>query len=170
MRSESMGKDYGVILLPEGLIEFVPEFNRLIADINEVLAAGRSRDVKDNVEIGTPAVEDAVMKELTFNNRAIFSYLPYNIKQQLLLDRDPHGNVQVAKIETEKLLAQTVAAELEHLAKHGKYKGSFSPQFHSYGYEGRSCLPSPFDATYCYALVLVLFCIPNLCRVKMLPP
>jgi diphosphate-dependent phosphofructokinase len=98
-------------------------------------------------------VEEAVIKELSFNNRAIFSYLPYNIKQQLLLDRDPHGNVQVAKIETEKLLAQTVAAELEHLAKHGKYKGSFSPQFHSYGYEGRSCLPSPFDATYCYALV-----------------
>jgi diphosphate-dependent phosphofructokinase len=110
----------------------------------------------NHISVGTPPVEETVINELSFNNRAIFSYLPSNIKQQLLLDRDPHGNVQVAKIETEKLLAQTVAAELEHLAKHGKYKGSFSPQFHSYGYEGRSCLPSPFDATYCYALVLSL--------------
>lgn len=102
---------------------------------------------------GTPPTEENVLKELSFNNRAVFSYLPDNIKQQLLLDRDPHGNVQVAKIETEKLLAQTVASELEHLASHGKYNGSFTPQFHSYGYEGRSGLPSTFDATYCYALV-----------------
>jgi pyrophosphate--fructose-6-phosphate 1-phosphotransferase len=82
--------------------------------------------------------------------------------------RDSFSILKVAKIETEKLLAQTVAAELEHLAKHGKYKGSFSPQFHSYGYEGRSCLPSPFDATYCYALVC--FSLPAvliICRVKM---
>ncbi|CAE7655645.1 pfp, partial [Symbiodinium microadriaticum] len=140
MRSEDMGKNYGVVLLPEGLIEFIPEFNRLISDINDVLAAG------------TPPNEEAVLKELSYNNRAVFSYLPDNIKQQLLLDRDPHGNVQVAKIETEKLLAQTVAAELDHLASHGTYKGLFSPQFHSYGYEGRSGLPSTFDATYCYAL------------------
>ena len=123
-----------------------------------------------------------MLKQLSFNNRAVFSYLPDNIKQQLLLDRDPHGNVQVqhmihdyvvfrvfnsvlicpfilfqvAKIETEKLLAQTVSAELDNLAAHGKYTGQFAPQFHSYGYEGRSCLPSTFDSTYCYALVRLL--------------
>lgn len=139
-RSEDSKKNYGMVLLPEGLIEFLPEFNALIADINEVLAAG------------TAATEEAVMRVLTPANQSVFSYLPDNIKQQLLLDRDPHGNVQVAKIETEKLLAQTVATELAKLAAEGKYTGQFSPQFHSYGYEGRSCIPSAFDATYCYAL------------------
>lgn len=140
LQRAELGKDYGIVLLPEGLIEFIPEFNHLIAEINDVLAAG------------TETSEEAVVKELSFNNRAVFSYLPANIKMQLLLDRDPHGNVQVTRIETEKLLAQTVQMELEHLATHGKYKGTFKPQFHSYGYEGRSCLPSAFDATYCYAL------------------
>jgi diphosphate--fructose-6-phosphate 1-phosphotransferase len=134
------GKDYGIVLLPEGLIEFIPEFNGLIKEINDVLARG------------TETTEEAVLPELSYNNRAVFSYLPANIKQQLLLDRDPHGNVQVAKIETEKLLAQTVAAELDNLHRHGKYDGHFAPQFHSYGYEGRSGLPSVFDATYCYVL------------------
>ena len=134
------GKDYGIVLLPEGLIEFIPEFNQLISEINEVLATG------------VETTEEAVVKQLSFNNRAVFSYLPSNIKQQLLLDRDPHGNVQVGKIETEKLLAQTVQMELDHLKARGKYQGKFRPQFHSYGYEGRSCLPSAFDATYCYAL------------------
>jgi 6-phosphofructokinase len=137
-------QNYGIILLPEGLIEFIPEFNLLIAEINEILAS-------DGMQ-GQHPTDDAILKELSFNNRAVYSYLPDNIKQQLLLDRDPHGNVQVAKIETEKLLAQTVAMELANLSKHGKFHGKFSPQFHSYGYEGRSCLPSVFDATYCYAL------------------
>ena len=139
-RSQKFKKNYGMILLPEGLIEFLPEFNCLISDINEVLARG------------TEATEDKVKKELSPANQEVFSYLPENIKQQLLLDRDPHGNVQVAKIETEKLLAQTVAIELGKLAREGKYTGQFSPQYHSYGYEGRSCIPSEFDATYCYAL------------------
>jgi pyrophosphate--fructose-6-phosphate 1-phosphotransferase len=134
------GKDYGIVLLPEGLIEFIPEFNALIEEINDVLANG------------TPTTEEAVLPELSYNNRAVFSYLPENIKLQLLLDRDPHGNVQVAKIETEKLLAQTVGAELEQLRRHGKFAGKFCPQFHAYGYEGRSGLPSAFDSTYCYVL------------------
>jgi diphosphate-dependent phosphofructokinase len=125
-RSEGPRKNYGMVLLPEGLIEFLPEFNTLISDINEVLAAG------------TAATEEAVMQRLSPANQSVFSYLPDNIKQQRLLDRDPHGNVQVAKIETEKLLAQTVATELAKLAEEGKYTGQFSPQFHSYGYEGRS--------------------------------
>lgn len=136
-------RDYGLILLPEGLIEFIPEFNALIAEINEIMSSENASNL-NNIE--------AVMAELSFNNRAVFSYLPTNIKQQLLLDRDPHGNVQVAKIETEKLLAQTVAMEIEHRKKHKKYSGTFTPQFHSFGYEGRSCMPSLFDATYTYAL------------------
>ena len=134
------GKDYGLVLLPEGLIEFIPEFNNLISEINDVLATG------------VETTESAVMPHLSVNNKAVFAYLPENIKQQLLLDRDPHGNVQVAKIETERLLAQTVQMELESLRKDGKYKGTFTPIFHSYGYEGRSGLPSSFDATYCYVL------------------
>ena len=136
----AQGKDYGLVLLPEGLIEFIPEFNALISEINDVLATG------------VETTEAAVMPHLSFNNKAVFAYLPENIKQQLLLDRDPHGNVQVAKIETERLLAQTVQMELESLRKDGKYNGSFTPIFHSYGYEGRSGLPSSFDATYCYVL------------------
>lgn len=135
------GKDYGVVLLPEGLIEFIPEFNVLISEINEILAG-------DDVD----ANEAAVLDRLSETNKAVFSYLPANIKQQLLLDRDPHGNVQVAKIETERLLASTIAAELDHLRQQGRYSGNFQPQFHAYGYEGRSGLPSVFDSTYCYTL------------------
>ena len=134
------GKDYGIVLLPEGLIEFIPEFNQLISEINDVLAKG------------TETTEAAVTPFLSDNNKAVFAYLPENIKQQLLLDRDPHGNVQVAKIETERLLAQTVSMELESLRLTGAYKGQFTPIYHSYGYEGRSGLPSSFDATYCYVL------------------
>ena len=136
----AQGKDYGIVLLPEGLIEFIPEFNQLISEINDVLAKG------------IETTEAAVMPHLSANNKSVFAYLPENIKQQLLLDRDPHGNVQVAKIETERLLAQTVSSELERLRKDGKYKGKFTPIYHSYGYEGRSGLPSTFDATYCYVL------------------
>ena len=136
----SMGRDYGIILLPEGLIEFIPEFNALIAEINDILATG------------VQSSEDAVSAKLSAENLKVFAYLPGSIKQQLLMDRDPHGNVQVAKIETEKLLAQTVASELEKKRKNGEFNGTFRPQFHAYGYEGRSGLPSAFDATYCYIL------------------
>ena len=137
---QEAGKDYGIILLPEGLIEFIPEFEVLIAEINDVLATGVDTTV------------EAVYPLLSPPNQASFNYLPASIKQQILLERDPHGNVQVAKIETERLLAQTVEKELEVLRAQGKYAGKFQPQFHSFGYEGRSGLPSPFDATYCYAL------------------
>jgi len=142
------GKHYGLVLLPEGLIEFIPEFQTLIGEINDILACP---DVHPS--------EETITDLLSFNSRAVFSYVPSNIKQQLLLDRDPHGNVQVAKIETEKLLAQTVAMELHKirlLHGHGSepesYCGEFNPQFHSFGYEGRSGFPSPFDSTYCFAL------------------
>jgi 6-phosphofructokinase 1 len=140
LKRNSQGKDYGLVLLPEGLIEFIPEFNALISEINDVLAKG------------VATTEEAVMPHLSEHNQEVFSYLPANIKQQLLLDRDPHGNVQVAKIETERLLAEMVRGELTKLQASGAYTGTFLPQYHSYGYEGRSGLPSSFDATYCYVL------------------
>jgi 6-phosphofructokinase 1 len=134
------GKNYGIILIPEGLIEFIPEFNSLISEINDLLANGTQPNEVD------------VMKGLSAASKASFSFLPASIKMQLMLDRDPHGNVQVAKIETEKLLALTVESALESRRTKGVYKGMFNPQFHSYGYEGRSGLPSHFDSTYCYVL------------------
>eukprot|EP00933_Yihiella_yeosuensis_P032008 TRINITY_DN25596_c0_g1_i1.p1 TRINITY_DN25596_c0_g1~~TRINITY_DN25596_c0_g1_i1.p1 ORF type:complete len:1221 (+),score=283.79 TRINITY_DN25596_c0_g1_i1:53-3664(+) len=134
------GKDYGVIILPEGLIEFIPEFNSLISEINDKLA-----------DPSVEATEEGVLKVLSKENADSFSYLPGFIRAQLLLDRDPHGNVQVAKIETEKLLAATISTELEARRSSG-YKGSFSPQFHAFGYEGRAGLPTVFDSAYCYAL------------------
>jgi 6-phosphofructokinase 1 len=137
----NLGKDYGVVVLPEGLIEFIPEFNNLIAEINDKLAAP-----------GVEATEESVLAVLSPENVESFKYLPNFIRAQLLLDRDPHGNVQVAKIETEKLLAATISAELEERRGKGTYKGHFSPQFHAFGYEGRAGLPTVFDASYCYAL------------------
>eukprot|EP00607_Mallomonas_marina_P009969 CAMPEP_0182419788 /NCGR_PEP_ID=MMETSP1167-20130531/4154_1 /TAXON_ID=2988 /ORGANISM="Mallomonas Sp, Strain CCMP3275" /LENGTH=1084 /DNA_ID=CAMNT_0024594885 /DNA_START=57 /DNA_END=3311 /DNA_ORIENTATION=- len=140
VKRSAAGKDYGIVLLPEGLIEFIPEFNDLISEINDILA----KDIEPT--------EAAVTPHFSAHNKEVFAYLPEAIKLQLLMDRDPHGNVQVAKIETERLLAQTVRAELENLATAGVYGGTFSPQYHSYGYEGRSCFPSLFDLTYCYIL------------------
>eukprot|EP00930_Biecheleria_cincta_P068196 TRINITY_DN553_c0_g1_i1.p1 TRINITY_DN553_c0_g1~~TRINITY_DN553_c0_g1_i1.p1 ORF type:complete len:1199 (+),score=251.80 TRINITY_DN553_c0_g1_i1:54-3650(+) len=134
------GKDYGVIVLPEGLIEFIPEFNALISELNDKLAT----DAK--------VTEEAVLAVLSPENAACFKYLPDFIRAQLLLDRDPHGNVQVAKIETEKLLAATISAELKARKERGTYTGTFAPQFHAFGYEGRAGMPTIFDASYCYAL------------------
>jgi diphosphate-dependent phosphofructokinase len=140
LEREKLGKNYGVVLVPEGLIEFVPEMNVLLHEINELLASG------------TAATVEAVADELSANSAALFHYLPASIRKQVLADRDPHGNVQVSLIETEKLLAETVQHELHRLHKQGKYKSHFSPQFHFYGYEGRCGLPSDFDTEYCYAL------------------
>ncbi len=147
-RYESSKRKYGVILLPEGLIEFIPEFELLIADINEALSKS-----DDEAVLVNPS-ETEILPLLKPENQAAFRYLPDFIKEQLLLDRDPHGNVQVAKIETEKLLAACVRTALLE-----KYSGAeafvdslFAPQFHAYGYEGRAGLPSVFDSSYCYAL------------------
>lgn len=134
------GRNYGVVMLPEGLIEFIPEFNALIAEINDVVASG------------VEPTEEGVVRALSPKNRDVFAFLPEAIKLQLLLDRDPHGNVQVAKIETERLLAMTVSAQLDKLRAAGKYSGNFIPQFHSFGYEGRCAIPSHFDSSYCYTL------------------
>lgn len=135
-----LGYNYGVILVPEGLIDFIPEVQHLIAELNEILANG--------------VVDEGGLwkKKLAPQTLELFELLPPAIQDQLMLERDPHGNVQVAKIETEKMLIQMVETELEQRKLAGLYKGQFKGQSHFFGYEGRCGLPSNFDATYCYAL------------------
>ncbi|KAL2473474.1 Pyrophosphate--fructose 6-phosphate 1-phosphotransferase subunit beta 1 [Forsythia ovata] len=135
-----LGYNYGVILIPEGLIDFIPEVQHLIAELNEILAQ--------------ETVDEAGLwkKKLEPQSLHLFELLPSAIKDQLMLERDPHGNVQVAKIETEKMLIQMVETELELRKQGGVYNGHFKGQSHFFGYEGRCGLPSNFDATYCYAL------------------
>ncbi|KAL1537295.1 diphosphate--fructose-6-phosphate 1-phosphotransferase [Salvia divinorum] len=135
-----LGYNYGVILIPEGLIDFIPEVQQLIAELNEILA----HDVVDEAGIWK--------KKLTPQSLELFDLLPQAIQEQLMLERDPHGNVQVAKIETEKMLIQMVETELEARKQASAYKGQFKGQSHFFGYEGRCGLPSNFDATYCNAL------------------
>ncbi|PHT76332.1 Pyrophosphate--fructose 6-phosphate 1-phosphotransferase subunit beta [Capsicum annuum] len=136
----TLGYNYGVILIPEGLIDFIPEVQQLIAELNEILA----HDVID--EAGS------WKKKLRSQSHELFELLPQAIQEQLLLERDPHGNVQVAKIETEKMLIQMVEAELVNKRKEGSYTKHFGGQSHFFGYEGRCGLPSNFDSNYCYAL------------------
>lgn len=134
------GYNYGVVLIPEGLIDFIPEVQQLIAELNEILA----HDVID---------EGGLWKQkLQSQSQTLFDLLPGSIQEQLMLERDPHGNVQVAKIETEKMLISMVETELEKRMEEGTYKGHFKGQSHFFGYEGRCGLPTNFDATYCYAL------------------
>lgn len=135
-----LGYNYGVILIPEGLIDFIPEVQQLIAELNEILA----HEVVDE--------GGQWKKKLTKQSLQLFEFLPQAIQEQLMLERDPHGNVQVAKIETEKMLIQMVETELEKRKQEGVYKGQFKGQSHFFGYEGRCGLPTNFDATYCYAL------------------
>lgn len=135
------GKNYGIILVPEGLIEFIPEMGVLISEINEILAKEFSGDI-----------EEYVLSNLSDSSRALFKRLPGSVSSQLLLDRDPHGNVQVAKIDTERLLILMAMKELENRKKAGIYQGNFRPQAHYFGYEGRCALPSNFDSSYCYAI------------------
>ena len=139
------GKNYGVILVPEGLIEFIPEMNFLIKEINEIVSnkidGEESKDLKS-----------LIIKNLTENSKKLFEFLPKAISDQLLLDRDPHGNVQVAKIDTERLLILILQSELEKRKQNNLFKGKFSPQSHYFGYEGRCALPSYFDTEYCYSL------------------
>ncbi len=147
-RSE-LGSNFGIVLIPEGLIEFIPEMKLLISELNTLLA-----DHKEH--FGTlHTFEDQsgwINRELTRDSSYVFSTLPNNIQRQLLMDRDPHGNVQVSRIETEKLLVQMVESRLDEMRSEGKFKGSFSPQEHFFGYEGRCAFPSNFDADYCYSL------------------
>lgn len=133
-----VGKNFGVILIPEGLLEFIPECKSLIEELNRFFASG-----SNNKELE---------QHLTPSALNCFVNLPKEIQKQLLFDRDPHGNVQLSKIETERLLIALVEKELEHRSAQGRYSGTFNPQPLFYGYEGRSALPSNFDCQYCYAL------------------
>ena len=140
------GNNFGTVVIPEGVIEFIPAIKKLIAQLNDVLAMPEAKNLDRHESI------DFVKAHLTDENLAVFNSLPTGVARQLALDRDPHGNVQVSLIETEKLLSTMVAQKLEKMKKEGKYVGKFAAQHHFFGYEGRCAAPSNFDADYCYAL------------------
>ena len=140
------GNNFGTVIIPEGLIEFIPAIKKLISQLNDVLALPEADNLSSAEQI------DFAKSHLTKENLAVFESLPTSVARQLALDRDPHGNVQVSLIETEKLLSEMVAKKLETMKKEGSYKGKFSAQHHFFGYEGRCAAPSNFDADYCYAL------------------
>ena len=142
------GNNFGVVLIPEGLIEFIPAIGRLIEELNDLLAA-HGADYKD---LDKDAQRAYILAHLSKENAETFATLPEGVARQLSLDRDPHGNVQVSLIETEKLLSEMVAAKLDEWKKEGKFVGKFAAQHHFFGYEGRCAAPSNFDADYCYAL------------------
>ncbi|MBQ4106439.1 MAG: diphosphate--fructose-6-phosphate 1-phosphotransferase [Lentisphaeria bacterium] len=141
--------NFGVALIPEGLIEFVPEVKKLIAELNDLLAANADAFAQ---LADAEAKVNFVAARLSEAGAAVFTSLPAGIQAQLCNDRDPHGNVQVSLIETEKMLAQMVGARLKEMAAEGKYNGKFNTQTHFFGYEGRCAAPSNFDADYCYSL------------------
>ena len=144
------GWNFGVAIIPEGIVEFVPEFSVLIAEINELLAGAKADAFN---ALPTWADKYAFIKNgLTAESFAVFAILPENIQQQLFLERDPHGNVQVSLIESEKLFSALVKDNLAARKKNGTYKGKFSALHHFLGYEGRCAFPSNFDADYCYSL------------------
>ncbi len=167
------GENFGIVLVPEGLIEFIPEVGKLIGELNNLLAEHE----KHFATLHT--FEDQsewVNKNLSRDSSYVFSSLPYSIQRQLLMDRDPHGNVQVSRIETEKLLIEIVGDKLNEMKNSGTFNGKFVTQSHFFGYEGRCAFPSNFDANYCYALgynasLLITFrlsgymsCISNLSK------
>ena len=142
------GNNFGTVIVPEGLIEFIPAIGRLIQELNDLLAA-HGADYKD---LDKEAQRKYIIEHLSKENAATFETLPADVARQLSLDRDPHGNVQVSLIETEKLLSAMCEARLAEMKKEGKYVGKFAAQYHFFGYEGRCAAPSNFDADYCYAL------------------
>ena len=144
----SRGDNFGVVLIPEGLIEFIPSIGRLIDELNDLLAA-HGADYKD---LDKDAQREYILAHLSKENAETFATLPSGVARQLSLDRDPHGNVQVSLIETEKLLSDMVEAKLAEWKEVGKYAGKFATLHHFFGYEGRCAAPSNFDADYCYAL------------------
>ena len=142
------GMNYGVVLVPEGLIEFIPAIGRLIGELNELLAA-HGDEYRD---LPLKQQRKYILEHLSPKNKATYETLPDNVARQLAMDRDPHGNVQVSLIETEQLLSHMVAAKLAKMKAEGKYNGKFAAQHHFFGYEGRCAFPSNYDANYCYAL------------------
>ncbi len=144
------GENFGVAIIPEGIVEFVPEFSKLIAEINELLAGNRTEAF--NALPDWAAKYEFIKKGLSDESFKVFDILPQFVQQQLFLERDPHGNVQVSLIESEKLFSETVKNELAKRKAAGTYKGKFGAQHHFFGYEGRCAFPSNFDADYCYSL------------------
>ena len=140
------GNNFGTVLIPEGLIEFIPVMKKLIAELNDLLATPEAASVSKEGQ------REWILGKLSAENKAVYESLPVGVAAQLTLERDPHGNVQVSLIETEKLLSEMVATKLEGWKKEGKYVGKFSPLHHFFGYEGRCAAPSNYDADYCYAL------------------
>ena len=146
----AQGMNFGVAIIPEGIVEFVPEFSVLIAEINELLAGEKTAQFN-----ALPTWQDKyafIENGLTKESMAVFAILPQSIQQQLFLERDPHGNVQVSLIESEKLFSALVKANLAQRKKNGTYNGKFAAHHHFLGYEGRCAFPSNFDADYCYSL------------------
>ncbi len=144
------GENFGVAIIPEGIVEFVPEFSKLIAEINELLAGKKTDEF--NALPTWDAKYDFIKKGLSEESFKVFDILPQFVQQQLFLERDPHGNVQVSLIESEKLFSEMVKEKLAARKAAGTYKGKFGTQHHFFGYEGRCAFPSNFDADYCYSL------------------
>jgi len=142
------GKNFGTVLIPEGLIEFIPAMKKLIEELNDFLA---HHQTEFNL-IGKDEKRQYIIMNLSEKNASIYASLPEGVARQLTLDRDPHGNVQVSLIETEKLLAEMVGNKLYEWKKEGKYTGKFASQVHFFGYEGRCAAPSNYDSDYCYSL------------------
>ncbi len=149
------GWNFGTVLIPEGLIEFIPAIKSLIAELNDFLA-------HHEAEFRAVAAEEQrafIISQLSEANSKLYASLPSSVARQLTLDRDPHGNVQVSLIETEKLLAQMVGSKLAEWKEEGRYSGKFASLTHFFGYEGRCSMPSNFDADYCYALGRTAACL-----------
>lgn len=151
------GNNFGTVLIPEGLIEFIPAVGRLIAELNDLLA----KEEKAFAALDRETQHQWVIEHLSADNAKTYEALPEGVARQLTLDRDPHGNVQVSLIETEKLLSEMVGQRLEQMRAKGKYNGKFSALHHFFGYEGRCADPSNFDADYCYALGFNAACLIN---------
>ena len=156
-RRAAEGNNFGTVLIPEGLIEFIPAVKSLIAELNDLLAA----NADTFATLDHAAQRRFVLEHLSAANAETYGSLPEGVARQLTLDRDPHGNVQVSLIETEKLLSEMVGKRLETMKIEGKYVGKFAPQHHFFGYEGRCADPSNFDADYCYALGYNAACLIN---------
>ncbi len=149
VRRAEKGLNFGTVLIPEGLVEFIPAMKKLISELNDILAKYESEVA---VLESNRDRRDFVASKLTGESAEVFTSLPNNFANQLMLDRDPHGNVQVSAIETEKLLVDMVKAKLKKMKKNGEFEGAFAGQGHFFGYEGRCAIPSNFDAAYCYTL------------------
>ena len=154
-RRAAEGNNFGTVLIPEGLIEFIPAMKRLIAELNDFLARNKAefKMIKKSVR------HSYLISKLSKENAALYASLPEGVARQLALDRDPHGNVQVSLIETEQLLAEVVDNRLSEWNEGGRSRGKFATQMHFFGYEGRCAAPSNYDADYCYSLGYAASCL-----------